>query len=537
MGLDLRRPGAGLTGQRHHPATRTRPGWSGEEPRLDGLSTLPSYTRAMHILVVGASGYIGGRLVPILQARGHDLVLMSRDARLLAARFPEARVVTADLLDPSTLPSALDGIEVAYYLAHSMGEGERGFAERDRQAARNFAQAAERAGVSRIVYLGGLGDDSAALSHHLASRHETGAELAAHGVPVTEFRAAVIIGSGSASFEILRHLTERLPIMITPRWVGTRCQPIGIEDVLDYLASALDHPEVVGIVEIGGADILSYGDMMRTYARLRGLRRLMIPVPVLTPRLSSYWVNLVSPVPAGIARPLIEGLRNKVVVREPGPAAAFDLHPLPYADALRRAIDRTEQHAVESTWFDALVTPDETSRSSLTSTEGMIIERRQRAVGASPEQVFSEVERLGGSAGWPYANLLWRVRGLMDRLVGGVGMRLGRRDPDQLRVGDALDFWRVEEVRRPTLLRLRAEMKVPGRAWLQYEVTSTESGSRLVQTAFFEPKGLPGLAYWYFLYPVHGLIFRGTVRVLAERAIHRTRPGRANDAGTSAPGG
>jgi len=343
-------------------------------------------------------------------------------------------------------------------------------------------------------------------------------------VPVTEFRAAVIIGSGSASFEILRHLTERLPIMITPRWVGTRCQPIGIGDVLDYLAGALERPEVTGIVEIGGPDILSYGDMMRGYARVRGLRRLMIPVPVLTPRLSSYWVNLVSPVPASIARPLIEGLRNEVVVREPGPAAAFGLRPLPYVDALRRAIERTDRHDVESTWFDALAAPDEASLSSLTSTEGMIVERRQRAIFASPEQVFAEVEHLGGGAGWPYANVLWRVRGLMDRLVGGIGMRLGRRDPDHLRVGDALDFWRVEEVRRPTLLRLRAEMKVPGRAWRQYEVTSIEGGSRLVQTAFFEPKGLPGLVYWYVLYPVHGLIFRGTVRVLSERAIRQGPP-------------
>ena len=283
----------------------------------------------MRILIVGASGYIGGRLVPLLAAQGHELILMSRDARPLAARFPSATVVVADLLDPSTLPMALERIDVAYYLAHSMGAGERQFADRDRQAARNFAQAAKRAGVSRIVYLGGLGDDSANLSHHLASRHETGAQLAAHGVPVTEFRAAVIIGSGSASFEILRHLTERLPIMITPRWVGTRCQPIGIADVLDYLVGALDHPEVTGVVEVGGSDILSYGDMMRTYARLRGLRRLMIPVPVLTPQLSSYWVNLVSPVPARIARPLIEGLRNEVVVQgsRPGrrvrPRAAF----------------------------------------------------------------------------------------------------------------------------------------------------------------------------------------------------------------------
>ena len=475
----------------------------------------------MRILVVGASGYIGGRLVPLLQAHGHELVLMSRDARPLADRYPETAVVAADLLDAATLPPALEGIEVAYYLAHSMGGGERGFAERDIQAARNFAGAAERAGVGRIVYLGGLGDDAADLSHHLSSRHETGAELAAHGVPVTEFRAAVIIGSGSASFEILRHLTERLPIMITPRWVGTRCQPIGVRDVLDYLIGALDHPEISGAVEIGGPDVLSYGDMMRTYARLRGLRRLMIPVPVLTPRLSSYWVNLVSPVPAAIARPLIEGLRNEVVVRDPGPAAAFGIHPLPYADALQRAIDRTDRHDLETTWFDALATPGRESLSSLTSLEGMIVERRQRTIAATPAQVFAELERVGGEGGWPYANILWRVRGMMDRAVGGVGMRLGRRDPNRLRVGDALDFWRVEEVRPPETLRLRAEMKVPGRAWLQYEVLEVKGGCRVIQTAFFEPKGLPGLVYWYALYPIHGLIFRGTVRVLAERAQRR----------------
>ena len=473
----------------------------------------------MRALIVGASGYIGGRLASLLQAHGHELVLTSRDVRPLAARHPEARVVAADLLEPSTLAAALDGVEVAFYLAHSMKAGERGFAERDRLAAANFAQAAARAGVSRIVYLGGLGDDEAGLSHHLSSRHETGAELAAHGVPVTELRAAIIIGSGSASFEILRHLTERLPVMITPRWVATRCQPIGISDVLDYLGATVDHPEITGIVEIGGPDILSYGEMMRGYARLRGLRRLMIPVPVLTPRLSSYWVNLVSPVPAAIARPLIEGLRNEVIVRDPRPAAAFGLHPMPFLEALQRAIDRTDRHAVESTWFDAMSAPDRTSLSSLSSLEGMIVERWERAVHAPPERLFAEIERLGGNAGWPYANWLWRLRGLADRLVGGVGMRLGRRDPDHLRVGDALDFWRVEEIRPPRLLRLRAEMRVPGRAWLQYEVLEAPGGSRLVQTAFFEPKGLPGLAYWYVLYPVHGLIFRGLVQRLAERAV------------------
>lgn len=476
----------------------------------------------MRILIVGASGYIGGRLVPLLQAKGHDLVLMSRDARALASRFPDVRIVTADLLDPASLPAALEGIEAAYYLAHSMGAGERGFAERDRMAARNFARAAASAGVARIVFLGGLGDDAAGLSHHLASRHETGAELARGGVPVTEFRAAVIIGSGSAPFEILRHLTERLPVMITPRWVDTRSQPIGIRDVLEYLSAALDHPEVSGIVEIGGPDVLSYGDMMRTYARLRGLRRLMIPVPVLTPRLSSYWVSLVSPVPAGIARPLIEGLRSEVIVRDPGPAQAFGVRPLPFVEAVQRAIDRSDPDAVESTWFDALARPHGPSLSSLTSQEGMIVERRERAIAAPPERVFAEIERVGGDAGWPYANILWRLRGIADRAVGGVGMRLGRRDAARLRVGDALDFWRVEEIDRPSLLRLRAEMRVPGRAWLQYEVAPADDGSRLVQTAFFEPKGLPGLVYWYLLYPLHGLIFRGTVRAIAARATRRS---------------
>lgn len=470
------------------------------------------------VLIVGASGYIGGRLVPLLHDRGHEIVLAGRDPRTISPRFPGMRVVTADLLDPATLPPALEGVELAYYLAHAMGAGERGFAERDRTAARNFARAAAAAGVRRIIYLGGLGEDGAHLSHHLASRHETGAELAAHGVPVTEFRAAVIIGSGSASFEILRHLTERLPVMITPRWVATRCQPIGIQDVLDYLVLAADRPEVTGVVEIGGPDVLSYGEMMRRYARQRGLRRLMIPVPVLTPRLSSYWVNLVSPVPAGIARPLIEGLRSKVVVRDPRPAAAFPVTPTPYDEALARAIDRTDRHEIESTWFDAVARRDRAYLETLTTHEGMIVERRERIVAATPERVFAEVERLGGAAGWPYANLLWRARGLVDRIVGGVGMRLGRRDPERLRVGDALDFWRVEAVDRPTLLRLRAEMRLPGRAWLQYEVEPDPGGARLVQTAFFEPRGLGGLAYWYALYPAHAKIFAGTVRVLAERA-------------------
>lgn len=489
----------------------------------------------MRILIVGASGYIGARLARRLAERGHDLVLMSRDARPLAARFPDALAVAADLLDPSTLPAAVNGVEVAYYLAHSMGVGGTGLAERDRQAAHNFGAAAADAGVSRIIYLGSLGDASLDRSHHLASRHDTGDELATHGVPVTEIRTGILIGSGSAAFEMLRYLVERQPVMVTPRWVGTRCQPISVHDVFDYLTGALDHPELTGVVEVGGPDTLTFRDMLRVYARRRRLRRLILSVPVQASRLSSYWVSLVAPVPAGIAWPLIEGLRSEVIVRDPGPAAALDVTPMPFSAALQRAIDRTGRQDVESTWFDSLGAPDHESLSSVTSHEGMLIDRRQREVAALPERVFAEVEQLGGQAGWPYLNVLWRIRGLMDRAVGGVGMRLGRRDPDHLRVGDALDFWRVEEVDRPRLLRLRAEMRVPGRAWLQYEVVETGARCRLVQTAFFEPRGAAGLAYWYLLYPIHDMIFRGTVRALAARALGPVNGRSGSRTGTPPP--
>jgi uncharacterized protein YbjT (DUF2867 family) len=488
----------------------------------------------MKTLIVGASGYVGGRLAARLIDRGVDVRLASRDPRGLSERFPEAEVVKVDLLDRETLGPALEGVGTAYYLAHSMAGGEHGFEIRDLQAARWFASAAREASVGHIVYLGGLGDPASELSPHLSSRQETGAELASHGVPVTEFRAAIIIGSGSASFELLRSLVEHLPVMVTPRWVRTLCQPIAIRDVLDYLMEAADHPERAGIVEIGGPDVLSYAEMMHTYARLRDMRRLMIPVPVLTPRLSSYWCNLVTPVPSSIARPLIEGLRSEVVVRDPAPAEAFAVRPMGYEAAVRRAIERVDGHEVETTWFDSLGVPGRTDLADDESREGMIVDRQLRRVAAPPEVTFAEIERLGGRAGWPFANVLWSLRGLMDRAVGGPGMRLGRRDPDQVRVGDAVDFWRVEAVRRPELLRLRAEMKVPGRAWLQYEVTSDGDGSRVAQTAFFEPKGLSGRLYWYVLLPAHLFIFRGSIRELvrrAQRSARRRRPTESGRAG------
>lgn len=472
----------------------------------------------MRILIVGASGYVGGRLVALLAAQGHALRLASRDPRGLKERFPDADVARVDLLDPETLPPALEGIDTAYYLAHSMAGGEAGFEIRDVRAARNFGSHARESGIRHIVYLGGLGDPESDLSPHLSSRQEVGAELASHGVPVTEFRAAVIIGSGSASFELLRSLVEHLPVMVTPRWVRTLCQPIAIRDVLDYLAGAAGHPERAGIVEIGGPDVLSYADMMHTYARLRGMRRYMIPVPVLSPRLSSYWCNLVTPVPASIARPLIEGLRNEVVVRDPEPAMAFGVEPTSFELAVKRAIDRRDRHDVETTWFDSLGLPGRPDLDQDENREGMVLDRQRRRVRAPADVVFREIERLGGEAGWPYGNLLWRVRGLMDRVVGGPGMRLGRRDPSHVRVGDAVDFWRVEEVRPDELLRLRAEMRLPGRAWLQYEVADEPAGTRLVQTAFFEPKGLSGRLYWYAMMPAHLFIFRGQIREIVRRA-------------------
>jgi hypothetical protein len=328
-------------------------------------------------------------------------------------------------------------------------------------------------------------------------------------------------------------MTERLPIMVTPRWVDTRCQPIAIRDVLDYLVAAVDQPAVTGTVEIGGADIVSYREMMLAYARRRGLRRKVIGVPFRTPRLSSYWVSLVSPVPAGVARPLIDELGDEVVVRDPGPARAFGLAPMSFEEALARAIRRTEDNEVETTWFDAYRARERVTLTASGNREGMLVDRRTIEVDAPPEDVFAEVERVGGATGWPYGQVLWRTRGIADRAVGGVGLRLGRRDPDHVRVGDAIDFWRVEDVRPPELLRLRDAMKLPGRAWLQYEVLPADAPGRsiLVQTAFFEPHGLPGLAYWYGLMPVHPTIFKGMVAELAARAVARAAKGMTPSAG------
>lgn len=470
----------------------------------------------MRVLVTGATGYIGGRLVPRLCEAGHTVRCLARASQRLRGRFDErVEIVEGDVGDAAAVESALKDCEVAYYLIHSMAST-RAFAQKDREDAAIFGLAARKAGVQLIVYLGGLGEESEALSTHLRSRHEVGRVLRESGVPVIEFRAAQIIGSGSVSFEMIRYLTERLPVMIAPKWVTTRCQPIGISDVLRYLVAALAQSRESRVFEIGGRDVLTYRDMMMRYASLRGLKRFIVVVPLFTPKLSSYWVHLVTPIPASLAQPLIQGLSNEVIVHGDASLRAFpDIHPISFDEALRVALDRSRSGDRESTWFDAFAAYAPRGDFSGTQ-EGMLIDRRVRAASvpaASIAQIFSS---LGGERGWLAANFLWNLRGLIDRLVGGIGLRRGRRSATGLRVGDAVDFWRVEAYERDRLLRLRAEMRLPGRAWLQFEARPDgEARSTLVQTAFFEPRGLWGQLYWYCVAPFHNVVFGS----LAERIV------------------
>lgn len=473
----------------------------------------------MRVLVTGATGYIGGRLIPRLVGAGHNVVCLVRHPGRVAGRdWGDVEVLKGDVLDSASLDAAFRGVDVAYYLVHSMAEGEHGFEERDRIAAKNFGDAARQAGVQRIIYLGGLGVDNSDLSSHLASRQQVGDVLRECEVPVTEFRAAIVVGSGSISFEMIRYLTERLPVMITPRWVTTRCQPISVENVLNYLTECLGIPESVGrTFEIGGPDILTYGDMMREYARARKLRRFLIPVPVLTPRLSSYWVDLITPIPASYSHPLIEGLKSEAIVNDQSARDVFKIDLIPYAEAVSRALERTGSGDVETSWSGA---QQRLKAGVTTSTgEGMIVEERRVESTAPPQAVFAAFSGIGGKRGWLYADFLWKIRGLMDRLVGGVGMRRGRRNPDMLRAGDALDFWRVEAVEPGRAVRLRAEMRVPGSATLEFEaMPRAEGGTLLIQTASFDPRGLAGLAYWYALYPIHQRMFSGMARAIVKRA-------------------
>ena len=478
------------------------------------------------ILVTGATGYIGGRLVPCLLEKGYRVRCFARDPDRLRGRWDdEVEMVQGDALRYETLVPALEGVDTAYYLIHSLAAGEKEFAQRDRQAAENFGLAAREAGVQRIIYLGGIESKSDRLSEHLKSRLETGEYLRNGGVPVTEFRAGVIVGSGSLSFELIRYLTERLPVLITPKWVQTPTQPIAIRNVLEYLTQALEVPESKGqVIEIGGEDVLTYGDMFRIYAKVRGLKRLFIKVPVLTPRLSSHWVGLVTPVTNRIARPLIEGLDNEVVVHDDTARQLFDVRLLSYEATVRLALARFADDNVDTIWSGAFSSSLGTTEvvEELTDTEGLIQERRQLRVQASPEAIFQVIKSVGGDTGWLYANPLWKLRGYIDLLFGGIGLRKSRRSYRHLREGDTIDFWRVEAVEENRLLRLRAEMKVPGKAWLQFEV-APRRGERtlLTQTAFFEPKGLLGFLYWYLFYVPHRFIFPGMLRELGRRAETR----------------
>ncbi len=473
------------------------------------------------VLLTGATGYVGGRLLRLLAQDGWSVSCLARQPERLAPRLPKgAEVVRGDLLDAASLPAAMKGVTVAYYLVHSMG-ATGDFEQQDRLAAQNFGAAAKAAGVKRIVYLGGLGEDAPELSVHLRSRHEVGERLRASGVPVLEFRASIIIGSGSLSFEMIRGLVERLPVMITPRWVRIIAQPIAIDDVLAYLRAApkIDLKHGNRIVEIGGPDRVSYGELMHEYARQRQLRRFMIPVPLLTPRLSSLWLGLVTPLYARVGRELVDSIRHATVVHDDSAQRLFPIRPIRVREAIARALRNEDNRFAQTRWSDALSASASAPRQwGGTRFGNRLVDSRSTHVGSSPSHVFAILASLGGPAGWHYANWLWTLRGWLDLIVGGTGMRRGRRDPAQLEVGDTLDCWRVEDVKAGQRLRLVAEMKLPGRAWLDFEVKAENSGSRLRQTAIFDPVGLWGMAYWYGIWPLHQIVFAGMLRGIARSA-------------------
>lgn len=446
------------------------------------------------VLLTGATGYIGGRLLRRFEDGGRAVRCLVRQPGRLHTTAPATEIALGDCLDEASLDRALAGVQCACYLVHSMGRGSD-FADLDRRAAETFARAARRAGVRRIIYLGGLTGEASPLSAHLKSRVETGEILRAGGVPVIEFRASVVIGAGSLSFEMIQALVERLPVMICPRWVDTLTQPIAIDDVLAYLEAAIDATvNSEGIFEIGGSEVVSYGDMMRRLARLRGLHRLLLPAPVLTPHLSGLWLALVTPAQARVGRALVEGLRNSTVVRSTKARDVFRIEPLPLDAAMVKALDEGAPARVRR-------------------------DTRTVVVDVPPAQAFAPIRRIGGETGWYFGNVLWHVRGWLDRWLGGVGMTRGRRDPDACAVGDTIDGWTVEAFEPDRRLRLSADLKLPGQGWLDFEVTPLDAGRSMIrQTATFDARGLTGRAYWYAILPVHNLIFGGLLERIARHA-------------------
>ena len=470
----------------------------------------------MKVLVFGASGYIGTNLVPRLGQRGFEVRAAGRNVDVLKARkWNNVESVPADALVPASLPSALEGVDVAFYLVHSMASG-ADFARIDRQAATNFRDAAAAAGLERIIYLGGL-QPRGGTSEHLASRRETGDVLRAGPVPVTELRAGVIVGAGSAAFEVVRDLANHLPIMTTPRWVRSRTRPIALDDLLDYLVGAAERPETAGqTYDVGGKETLSYADMLRQFAAVTGKRRLIIPVPVLTPRLSSYWLGLVTAVPAAVARPLIEGLRHDLIPDDRAIRAVLPIPLRTYREAVVAALQQERSLAVPARWTEGALAFRGYNPEVSYYSKG---ERTEFDAAASAESLWKVVSSLGGDTGYYYANPLWRLRGLLDRFVGGPGMRRGRRHPAEVRVGDTVDFWRVAAVEPGRRLTLLAEMRLPGANVLELEVVPTGARtSRLLTTARFHPSGLLGLLYWNALVLAHNRIFRGMPRAIVRRA-------------------
>jgi uncharacterized protein YbjT (DUF2867 family) len=471
------------------------------------------------VLLTGASGYVGGRLLRVMEQRGERIRCLARRPEALLVGAPTTEVVTGDVLDLDSLRPALAGVDVAYYLVHSMG-APGSFEEQDRTAAANFATAARAAGVRRIVYLGGLGSESRRLSDHLSSRQEVGRILRESGVQTIELRASIVIGSGSLSFELVRALVERLPVMITPRWVRTIAQPIAIEDVLAYLVESADLPASGNeVFEIGGSDRVSYEGLMREYGRQRGLDRVMVPIPFLTARLSSLWLGLVTPVYARVGRKLIESLPNESVVEDRRALEVFSIRPRGHREAIARALANEDRSFAETRWSDALSSGGVGDEGRGRGHGRRFVDSRVVRVPLPAASAFEPIRRIGGDAGWYYGTTLWRLRGLVDLLVGGVGLRRGRRDPELPSAGSTIDFWRVEAYEPDRLLRLRAEMRMPGRAWLQFEVDEDASGSTVRQTAIFDPQGVLGLAYWYALLPLHGHIFAGMVEAIRARAV------------------
>ena len=486
----------------------------------------------MRVLLTGATGYVGGCLLDELQRRGCVVRCLARRPEKLAGRVgPDTEVMAGDAGRAEDLARACAGVDVAYWLVHSMESGVD-FERADRLAAERFAAAALAAGVRRIVYLGGLGADDDRLSAHLRSRHEVGAILRASGLDVVEFRASIVIGAGSFSFDLVRTLVERLPVMICPAWLATATQPIAIADVVAYLVAAIDLPPGgARIFEIGGPDKVSYGAIMQEYARQRGLKRLMIPVPVLTPRLSSLWLKLVTPRYSKMGRKLIDGLKNPTVVTSAAACRDFDIRPRDLACAVREAVQHEDREFAGKRWADFADLEELPRRYGGLAEGTRLVDHRHAVVAVSPARAFAAIERIGGGHGWYACDWLWTLRGWIDRVLGGPGMSRGRLDPERLRAGETLDCWRVEVCEPPRRLRLAAEMKMPGRGWLEFEVVPRDGDVTIHQTAVFDPKGLGGLAYWYAIWPLHEVVFRRMLAGIVRAAIRAADGGQSTSPG------